>query len=163
MCSPEERKITDRYRVVPQMGKRIFRNTEAALGMSVGTAAGILRKALLFEYVKKQKNNFCFQCKEEIVNIDEFSIEHKIPWRGAKNAKRLFFDLDNIAFSHLGCNSAASRKQIAKCGSVTKYVKENCRCKLCTKANTIQARKYRQKRKKTLLAQPGRALVLHTK
>ncbi|KKL25623.1 hypothetical protein LCGC14_2403400, partial [marine sediment metagenome] len=37
-----------------------------------------------------------------IDNIDDFTIEHKIPW--LDNDSDLFWDLDNIAFSHNRCN-----------------------------------------------------------
>ncbi len=42
--------------------------------------------------------------------MSEFSIEHKIPWQSAEDPKESFFDLDNIAFSHLKCNIKAASK-----------------------------------------------------
>ena len=72
------------------------------LGMSHGAATGRLRKSILYEYVKLAGNHFCFKCGAEIENVNEFSIEHKLPWEG-RDAE-LFWNLDNIAFSHLHCN-----------------------------------------------------------
>ena len=57
--------------------------------------------------------------------------------------KELFFDLENIAFSHASCNYAASRARKAKpCPSVTAY-RNGCRCEGCLEAK----REYRRKKK----------------
>ncbi len=74
------------------------------LGISHGTAANKLRKLLLFKYVTLCNDNKCFRCGKIIDNIDNFSIEHKEPWLDSKNPAKLFFDLNNIAFSHVKCN-----------------------------------------------------------
>lgn len=74
----------------------------ATLGMPHGTAAHRLRKMLLFDLLKRHKENVCFRCDEEIDSVDVLSIEHKKPWEGVSSA--LFWDLSNIAFSHLRCN-----------------------------------------------------------
>lgn len=80
------------------------KNKEAdeQLGMSVGNAYHRLRCLLLFEYIKKAGDNICFVCGKKIESYDEFSIEHKTPW--LHNSKDLFWDRDNIAFSHRKCN-----------------------------------------------------------
>ncbi len=78
------------------------------LGMPLGTAYAKLRKSVLFKLVKQTNQNVCFHCKKTIESIDEFSIEHKIPW--LDNNPDLFWNLDNIAFSHLTCNVSAARK-----------------------------------------------------
>jgi hypothetical protein len=80
------------------------------LGMPHGTASGKLQKAILFDLLKQLNKNYCFQCSAEIETIRELSIEHKIPYLDSENPVKLFFDLDNIAFSHLNCNSGAARK-----------------------------------------------------
>jgi hypothetical protein len=72
------------------------------LGMSHGAAAGQLRKKLLFHSLVKLKENVCFVCGEEIKVVDDLSIEHKKPWENA--SADLFWDLENIAYSHLRCN-----------------------------------------------------------
>jgi hypothetical protein len=72
------------------------------LGMPHGTASHRLRKKILFHLLKKLNENYCFKCSEPIENINDLTIEHKQPWEGI--SAELFWDLDNIAFSHLRCN-----------------------------------------------------------
>lgn len=81
------------------------------LGMPYGTASNILKKKLLFDFVKKSGLNCCYRCGKEINNINDLSIEHKKPWLDAENPVELFFDLENIAYSHLSCNSGSIRKE----------------------------------------------------
>ncbi len=77
------------------------------LAMAVGTAGWKLRKIILFDLLKRHNENVCFRCNEPIDNIDELSIDHKVDWLNAPNAKELFWDINNIAFSHLRCNAGA--------------------------------------------------------
>jgi hypothetical protein len=72
------------------------------LGMPYGTASNRLRKILLFECLKRHSENVCFRCDQEILKVEELSIEHKKPWEGLD--PKLFWDLENVTFSHLGCN-----------------------------------------------------------
>jgi hypothetical protein len=74
----------------------------ATLGMSHGTACGRLRKNILFSLLVQLKENICFKCSKPIENVGDLSIEHKKPWEGI--SADLFWDLENIAFSHLRCN-----------------------------------------------------------
>lgn len=121
------------------------------LGIHPSTAAAILRKKILFKLIKDTENDICFQCNKKIENIDELSIEHKKPWLDSEKPLELFFDLENIAFSHLKCNIGAGRKtKLLKHPSFTSY-KRGCRCKECTEQNKIAKRKVRQKLNKTQL------------
>lgn len=79
------------------------------LGVSYGAAANRLRKMILFSLVRKLDLDWCHQCENRIENIDNFSIEHKIPWFNSDDPRDLYFDLNNIAFSHTGCNYGAKR------------------------------------------------------
>jgi hypothetical protein len=72
------------------------------LGVPFGTACNRLRKKVLFHLLKKLNENVCFKCSEAIEFIDDLSIEHKHPWEGRDAS--LFWDIENIAFSHLHCN-----------------------------------------------------------
>lgn len=74
----------------------------AILGMPYGTACHRLRKMILFHIIQRHRENTCFKCGKPIDDIKELSIEHKEPWQigGAS----LFWDINNIAFSHLKCN-----------------------------------------------------------
>ncbi len=99
-----------------------------ALGMSHGTAANRLRKSILFSLVVRLEENFCHQCGTEILSEADLSIEHKEPWLQAEDPVTSFFDLANIAFSHLSCNAGA-RKTVRR-----KYASEE-EAKRCALAN----------------------------
>lgn len=72
------------------------------LGLPFGTASHRLKKEILFDLVKKCGLQTCFKCKEEIKNSADLTIEHKVPWLNVD--PDLFWDLNNIAFSHSKCN-----------------------------------------------------------
>lgn len=72
------------------------------LGMPYGTAMGRLRKMVVFDLLKRHGENVCFRCARPIENVDALSIEHKQPWLNVDT--KLFWDLENLAFSHLTCN-----------------------------------------------------------
>jgi hypothetical protein len=74
----------------------------AQLGMSHGAAASKLRKSILFSLLVRLKENVCFKCGKVIYSPNELSIEHKLPWENI--ASNLFWDIENIAFSHMKCN-----------------------------------------------------------
>lgn len=114
------------------------------LGIPHGTAQSKLRKMILFQLLKRLNENFCFQCGAEIERVEDLSIEHKKPW--LNESIDLFWDLDNIAFSHLSCNSGAARvrKRVVTHGTQTMYGKHGCRCIPCTDAHRL----YRQEDRK---------------
>lgn len=102
--------------------------------MPVGTATHRLRKSILWHYAQKCGDTTCFQCGEPIETIDEFTVEHKVPWLDSDDPIKLFFDLDNIAYSHHSCNVAARRRDPLKpCGTLAAYGR-GCRCDKCRKA-----------------------------
>lgn len=80
------------------------------LGMPFGTACNRLRKKILYAVLTKTHSFSlnCYHCHEYIGDINKLSIEHKKPWLDSDIS--LFWDLDNIAFSHLSCNSLKSRR-----------------------------------------------------
>lgn len=114
------------------------------LGMPIGTASNRLRKSVVFKLLKKLNENYCFQCGSEIETEKELSIEHKIPYLDSENPVELFFDLDNIAFSHLSCNTGAARKRPLSHPSENSY-RRGCRCKECTQVNREKVAKFRAK------------------
>lgn len=77
------------------------------LGMPYGTAFGQLRKIILFDLVRKLSLNICYRCGLEIQDPKSLSVEHKRNWMDVDVS--LFWDLENITYSHLSCNSRASR------------------------------------------------------
>ena len=119
------------------------------LGMPYGTANARLRKKILFHLVKECNKDICYRCGKRIESIDKFSIEHKKAWFGNDNS--LFWNIDNIAFSHIVCNVGAARKNkgIKKHGTSagynganpnTKYARPGCRCKICRNGHKLRMR-----------------------
>ncbi len=80
------------------------------LGENFSTAAHKLRKSILFDLVKKLELDNCYRCTFKIDSIDQFSIEHIESWQRSDDPVGLFYDLENIAFSHLNCNIGAAYK-----------------------------------------------------
>lgn len=94
------------------------------LGMPLGTATHRLRKMLLFKFVRAAGAAICYRCGDWISSIDDFTVEHKEPWGSAKDSVGAFFDLDNVAFSHMKCNCGA-RRENAHCPEGHEYTEEN--------------------------------------
>lgn len=107
------------------------------LGMNISTAQNRLRKDLLWHFVVKCEENTCFKCGEKITDKKDLSIEHKEPWLDAEDPLGLFFDLDNIAFSHLHCNN---RRPAPKTG-VPKKIRDHNRRKKRWKEMSVEERK----------------------
>jgi hypothetical protein len=117
------------------------------LGMPAGTAAGRLRKLILFDLLQRHKENICSRCLKLIETADELSIEHLLPWEGI--SADLFWDLKNIAFSHMACNrphrnigGAALRKKspegMAWCNGCQKDLPVSCFWKAENRWNGLQ-------------------------
>jgi len=113
------------------------------LGMPFGTAGHRLRKQIIFHLMQECGLDQCHQCGEIIEDIDNLSIEHKKPWLHELNAAELFFDMNNIAFSHTKCNysNQRPRQNLIPCSSMAAYYR-GCRCDGCKEAK----RQYRHER-----------------
>lgn len=122
------------------------------LGMNPSTAQSRLVKDILWSLVVRTEQNYCYRCHESMTR-ETFSIEHKKAWLDSENPIGLFFELDNIAFSHLSCNSTYSRKSNGKgptkCGSINSYT-QGCRCRLCKKVYSDYYKERRKLRKEGL-------------
>ena len=68
---------------------------------------------LLWQLVMETGKDVCFRCGKKIENIDDFSIEHKESCGLAEDPKAAFFDLANIAFSHL-CVTAVQMPKVGE-------------------------------------------------
>ena len=79
------------------------------LGMDPATASYRLVRDLLWSFVVKNEQDFCHHCKCRMTR-ENFSIEHIKPWLHSDDPLGLFFDLNNISFSHSSCNSSAARR-----------------------------------------------------
>lgn len=121
------------------------------LGMSVGTASHRLRKMLLFAFVQDACLDTCFRCGKKITKLSEFSIDHKTPWLDGDDPAKLFFDLENIAFSHLACNVGDARQPNKACSEEER---------LARKASTN--RKWRKSKEPTVRKARRRAKYLRT-
>jgi hypothetical protein len=77
------------------------------LGLPIGTASGRLRKMILFKLVQETRRDVCYRCGERIKAVGDLAIDHKEAWLGVST--ELFWDLENVAFSHSRCNSLARR------------------------------------------------------
>jgi hypothetical protein len=91
------------------------------LGMDPGGASVRLNRDLLFKFVMSSGEK-CFRCGGELTR-ETFSIEHKEPWLDSHDPVKLFFDLDNVAFSHKVCNYRAARRPNKKYSSVSEQRK----------------------------------------
>lgn len=80
------------------------------LGMNPSTASHRLVKDILWKLIVDTGNDKCFQCGSEMTR-ENFSIEHKTPWLDSEDPLGLFFDLNNISFSHHSCNVGSARKK----------------------------------------------------
>lgn len=89
-------------------GYRAHRETKlkSLLGMPMTTARMRLRKNIIFHLLVKHSENVCHVCENVIHNVDELSVEHKIPWESVSSD--LFWSMDNVAFSHVVCNKPHS-------------------------------------------------------
>lgn len=95
------------------------------LGVDYSTASGRLKKIIFFSYIQRCNDDICFRCGRKIESVEEFSLDHKLAWMDSDDPVGLFFDVSNIAFSHLKCNSDArrkSRQSTKSTGKTSKYI-----------------------------------------
>ena len=119
------------------------------LGMPHGTASGRLRKSIIFHFAQLLDRTTCFHCGEQISHVKDLSIEHIKPWLDSDEPVANFFDLDNIAFAHLSCNSRAAKREKGSRvphGTRTRY-DYGCRCDACREAKVATIADYRKRRK----------------
>ena len=93
------------------------------LGMNPSTASHRLVKDVLWSLIVKAEQHDCCKCGEPM-SRETFSIEHLVPWLDSDDPVALYFDLDNISFSHLRCNIADARS-----GAPRRYESEQHRMK----------------------------------
>ena len=111
------------------------------LGMNFSTASAKLKKLLMFDMMIQLGLDNCFQCGSKIQGAEVLSVEHKEPWQSSLSPKDSFFNLDNIAFSHLSCNSAAGLKKVCR------HNKNNCKeCVAVSRKKFREANREQDKR-----------------
>lgn len=89
------------------MGKNTNKRKAEFLGMPHGTASNRLKKKIMLNLLQKLGEDYCYRCGDKIETPEELSIEHKEFWLDVD--VDLFWDLENIAFSHLSCNNQHKR------------------------------------------------------
>jgi hypothetical protein len=67
-----------------------------------------LKKAVLYALVVRLNLDNCFRCGEKIETADVLSLDHKLDWLHVD--VNLFWDLNNIAFSHRRCNKSKTHR-----------------------------------------------------
>ena len=108
------------------------------------TARRRLHKMLLFKLAQSLQVNTCFRCEQEIESEDELSVDHKSAWRSSEDPKAAFFDLENIAFSHLSCNSGENNRSKEACPQGHPYdYKDSRGNRKCKRCNSTSSKKYR--------------------
>lgn len=78
------------------------------LGEDAITLLRRINRKILFETIKEKNINICYGCGHLIERYEDCTIEHKVSWLNLDNdgkSQELFWDLDNIAFSHHWCNT----------------------------------------------------------
>lgn len=78
------------------------KNKTEFLGMNASTASHRLKKLIMFSLIQEVKKNICLKCGREIETAEELSVDHIRPWLYVD--KNMFWDLNNIGFSHKKCN-----------------------------------------------------------
>ena len=91
------------------------------LGDKLSTAKSRLNKLLMFELAKKCNMETCFRCGEIIDNFQDFTIDHKESWLLSDEPAKLFYSIENIAFSHAKCNyEVGINNYVSNCKNIVK-------------------------------------------
>jgi hypothetical protein len=116
------------------------------LGLNYSTAASALRKQIIFHLAGVLDLRECYRCGTMITIVEQFSIEHKDPWMGAEDPKAAFFDVSNIAFSHLSCNRPErERAETCKRGHPVPSTRGTCLpCKKISDSSRKRSSNYRE-------------------
>lgn len=106
------------------------------LGMNPSTASGRLVKDLLWNFVETTGQSACCKCGEPM-SRETFSIEHVAPWLDSDDPVGLYFDIENIRYSHLRCNVTDRRdtRVLKPCGTIAAYDR-GCRCDSCVETKS---------------------------
>jgi len=100
------------------------------LGIPFGTACNRLRRMVMFDLLRRHQENVCFKCGKMILKTEDLTLEHKETWLDGGSS--LFWDLNNIAFSHKQCNLRKGfvRREIMDgtlwCSNCTHYKPISC-------------------------------------
>lgn len=82
------------------------KDKSGTLGMPISKASHRLNRDLIYWMGLKLGLMVCYRCGKDI-DRESFTIDHKVDWLHSDAPVEVFFDLENIAFSHHTCNAAA--------------------------------------------------------
>lgn len=105
-------------------------NAREVLGCSLSAARSRLIREILFSLLAALGRTACFRCGKEMTS-ETVSIDHVQPWLHADNARDLYFDVANIDFSHVMCNSLAARRPEEIGHGEGMSGRRNCPCEPC--------------------------------
>lgn len=119
------------------------------LGMNPSTASHRLVKDTLWRLITLAGFTACVKCGLEMTR-DTFSIEHLEPWLDSEDPVGLYFDQQNIGFSHLKCNvdDARPKQRNFVCGTAWAYRGNGCRCEPCKEAYASERTSYSPDKRK---------------
>ena len=100
---------------------------------------------LFFRLVQEVGLDYCHRCDEKIENYKQLSVDHIETWLHKSND--LFWDIDNIAYSHLSCNSAKSASSTENPHPSYVSYSTGCRCEGCKECKRIYTRYWRWKKR----------------
>ena len=92
---------------------------EAQLGMEMKSASTKLMRDLLWQYIENSGETLCHACGEPLCR-ETFTVEHIEKWLDSEDPAGLYFDLNNISFSHQRCNTPRIRPQHRDVNPATK-------------------------------------------
>jgi hypothetical protein len=105
-------------------------NKSNQLGVNFSTAQHRLRRNVMYHLVQKLDLAKCYRCGREIKKPDDLSIDHKVDWLNIDPS--LFWQFENIAFSHKTCNIKACKSTRIFYGKV---------CRICGSSNLLPNRR----------------------
>lgn len=93
-------------------------NINKTLGENTATATHRLKMDILYELAKELELVRCPKCSKNIDSARDISVDHIKPWRNV--SAELFWDLDNIMFTHKWCNKV-DRPRRRECPEGTRW------------------------------------------
>lgn len=114
------------------MSKKL-QNKISQLGMNPGTASARLVKDLLWKFIVDAGQDTCIRCDGKM-RRDNFSVEHVKPWMNSEDPVGLFFNLENISFSHQSCNTRKLNESYMGERHGLLAHRNGCRCDVCVAA-----------------------------
>jgi hypothetical protein len=130
---------------------RVRAKRRSLLGEDPGTASHKLKKRVMFKLAVEAGRAVCLRCKKPIESADEMSIDHIVAWLNSPDPITTFYDLNNVAFSHLSCNSSAAQRPATRDENYVShgyhaYKARKCRCEVCREAAAAQRRRRKERK-----------------